>query len=344
MLRCTNFWFVLLALCATSVAAQELRISPGLTSHLRLVEISIAGGRITIANKLDEDRRIFGNTTSSGRLNKEQMRLEINQALVPRLEYENRNNPLQVAISIDGDGQATFEREGKTNSPYTRVRLEQRPGQPLRLTLASASKEQTLVAPMLWHFLLAEPEIGARDLVPMFQILRPEWNLMREAEQLRAALLEHGATSDPAAAQQYQRWVDELASGRFATRRQAERHLAEAGQPAALYLEMLDERTLDAEQRYRVGRLLSRQLAREAGDTPQRLAYRMAGDVETWLAIMQGGPLEERRSASEILAQLVAAPLAFDPTAPPEERREQIAAIRAKAGRAPVTAPPPMNP
>jgi len=334
MLRYANCWIVLLTLCTTPLAAQELRISPGFSSHLRLVEIAITGGRITIANKFDEDRRIFGNTSSNGRLNKEQMRIEINQALVPRLEYENRNNPLQVAISLDGEGSATFEREGQTDSPYTRVRLEQRVGQPLRLSLSSESEQHTFVAPMLWHLFLAEPEICSRNLAPMLQMLRPEWNLMRETELLREALLEHGATSDPAAAQQYQRWVDELGSPRFATRRQAERRLAAAGQPAALFLEMLDLRVLDAEQRYRIGRLLSRQQAREAGDTPRRLAYRMAGDIETWLALMQGSNLDQRRAASEILGQLVADPLEFDPEASPEKRREQIAAIRAKTGRA----------
>jgi hypothetical protein len=127
------------------------------------------------------------------------------------------------------------------------------------------------------------------------------------------------------------RWavlVEQLGDERFSRREAADRELRSLGRVVSIYLQQLDASQLDAEQHYRVRRILMALSARTDNDTPPEVAQWLAGDPVVWLAMLSRDDEPTRRLAAERLKALLDGPIAFDPAADAATRQGQIDELR----------------
>ncbi len=118
-----------------------------------------------------------------------------------------------------------------------------------------------------------------------------------------------------------------MASDKFVQRQRAERLLRGYGRAVLPYLQSLDRRKLDAEQKFRIKRIV---LASHGGndDTPGRVATWLVGDAHVWLSLLASEGSERRRLAAAHLSQMLGETIAFDPDADASIRNKQIEKLR----------------
>jgi hypothetical protein len=130
-----------------------------------------------------------------------------------------------------------------------------------------------------------------------------------------------------------QRWaalVAQLADERFPRREAADRELRSAGRVVLSYLRGLELSRLDAEQQYRVRRIIL-SLSRQTGDdTAEGFAPQLSEDPDIWLAFLSRQEESTRRLAARQLAAILGEPIRFDPAADTATRKAQIEQLRAR--------------
>jgi hypothetical protein len=154
-----------------------------------------------------------------------------------------------------------------------------------------------------------------------------EWT----AGRVEAALLDVASQGQLPDTKRMEQLVTQLRHSEFLCRQAADRQLRELGQSALTYLDGLDERTLDVEQRTRIRRI-KKSLRINQRDTPARVAAWLAGDVGVWLVLLDREDEKKRIVAARHLASISGKALAFDPLASEIERRNQIGRLRADFG------------
>jgi hypothetical protein len=127
--------------------------------------------------------------------------------------------------------------------------------------------------------------------------------------------------------------VQQLRDPSFSRRRDADHQLRAMGQNAVSFLNRLDERTLDAEQRTRI-RQIKQSLHVHDGDTPARVAAWLADDPAVWLALLERENEATRTVAAKQLEAILGHTLAFNPAAGESERRQEVRRLRAELGLA----------
>ena len=129
------------------------------------------------------------------------------------------------------------------------------------------------------------------------------------------------------------RWdplVEQLADERFSRREAADRELRSAGPVVLSYLQGLDFNRLDAEQQYRIRRIV-RSLSRQTGDdTAEKFAPQLLADPDLWLALLSRQEESARRLAARQLEAILGQPIRFDPAADNATRKTQIERLQAK--------------
>jgi hypothetical protein len=121
--------------------------------------------------------------------------------------------------------------------------------------------------------------------------------------------------------------VEQFKSPEFAARQAADRQLRAMGQSVIAFLERLDERQLNAEQRIRVRRI-KRDLIVQDGDTPARVASWLVQDKLVWVALLDNPDAERRAIASRHLTRLAGTTIRFDPLAEASLRQRQVQDLR----------------
>ena len=86
------------------------------------------------------------------------------------------------------------------------------------------------------------------------------------------------------------------------------------GQLAVSFLNRLDERTLNAEQRSRI-RQIKQSFHIDDGDTPDRVAAWLSEDKSVWLSLLERKSEATRTIAAGQLGEILGQSLAFDPAA-----------------------------
>jgi hypothetical protein len=162
------------------------------------------------------------------------------------------------------------------------------------------------------------------------ELLRPDWKLEKVGAGVENQLLRMasgGALLDRA------RWaalVEQLGDNEFPRREAADRQLR-AASPAVLgYLEQLDFSRLDAEQQFRVRRIISSLSRGLTGEMADQIASWLSGDAGVWLSLLSRPDASTRRLAARQLAAVWGEPIAFDPDASEEVRLGQIEKLRAR--------------
>ena len=129
-------------------------------------------------------------------------------------------------------------------------------------------------------------------------MLRPGSKLADAVAEIEAKLLE-GAGGQAVA--QRARWaalVRQLGDDSFAQREAADRELRAGGPAALAYLRHLDFGRLDAEQRFRIRRILEAAAAQTGDDSPEQAAASLAGDPLVWLALLDRPERATRQAAA----------------------------------------------
>jgi hypothetical protein len=205
----------------------------------------------------------------------------------------------------------------------------QAPGEPLVLKVGAQGHQRVYRGESLWHLALAEPIVFGDHLAPWLKMLQRDWDPQKAAGEVEQALVRLASQREQPNRQQWAQWVRQLGDPEFSVREEADRQLRRAGRSAAGYLERLDAGQLDAEQRYRIRRIVQSYSA--AGqDTSEQIAAWLSGEPAVWLALLARDAEPTRRAALGQLERILGSRPAFDPAAPASVRAKQIEELRAQ--------------
>ncbi len=173
----------------------------------------------------------------------------------------------------------------------------------ITLTLGSGTGQQVFRTRGLWQLLMTQPKECQQHLLPLLDVLRPNWNLADSAARVEERLLQE-ANGDGAASRA--RWADlvaQLGDENFAKREAADRALRTGNAGAVAYLRQLDVNHLDTEQQFRVSRILDAITVQNGDDSVEQVAATLATDPTVWLALLARPDPSARRTAVRELAE-----------------------------------------
>jgi hypothetical protein len=286
---------------------------------------NIAGGRVTLGGTqfpilqlaMGDDPR------------KETLKIS-NDNGQPSLAYERTSPEEQLQIEVVASSRRVCIRRtprGKSSGPP--VEFLQVANENISLSVGAGAGRQLFRAPGIWQLLLAQPQECRRHLLPLLEMLRPDWRLAAAAAQVERGLL-HLANADTAAERaRLAALVAQLGDDRFANRKAADHALRAGGTAAHAYLRQLDLKRLDTEQQFRVLKIIEA-LTPRGGDSPEQVAASLANDPTVWLTLLARPEPATRQAAARRLAALLEEPLPVDPAADPETQKDQREQLRAR--------------
>ena len=312
---------------AAPVAAQQPVEMPRLLDPGRMgpMQFRILSGRVTMGGPR------FGPystaTSSGGRSERITVGMNNNE---PTLSYESTSPGERLSIEVSGGGRLQIRRTPRGTSTFAAVDFEQIPNEPVSLTLGPKEKQRVYRASSLWHLLIAEREVCRQHLIPLLKILHRDWDLAKTAEEMEAALVSAAVANELPDRQRWAALVEQLGDSRFSQREAADRQLRQVGRAVVAYLRQLDSSQLDAEQRYRIRRIILSLSGTEDLQSPEQAAAWLSGDPAVWLALLSRDDLSVRRLAAARLAALLGKPIQFDPAADAPTRQQQIEKLRTR--------------
>ena len=244
--------------------------------------------------------------------------------------YEMSSGDEALLLEVKGRSELHLRRGPKGDAGPLPVDFRQPPKGPLRLSVGPQAEVRTYEAPSLWHLFLAQPEACHKHLAPLLSVLNRQWAVSRTAAEVEAALIRAAAEGDLPDPRRWAELVEQLADDKYSRREAADRELRGLGRVVFTYLRELDASQLDAEQHYRVRRIVISLSASTDDDTPPQIAAWLAGDPAVWLSMLSREDESTRRLAAERLEALLGEPIEFDPTAEPQHREAEIERLRAR--------------
>lgn len=327
-------WFGLavfaIAMGLDGTAADELPETPGLTNVRRQgwVQFNLNSGRIVVTGSRGVN---FTNAVPMTKERGERLSIRI-AANEPVIVYELATPAYRLLLDVAAGNRLQLRRLPRENRPGPPVEFRQAPNEPMALTVGEKDNERVYRAASVWHLLIAEPAAGREHLVPLLKILLREWDFVGTAEEIESLLVRTAESASPPDQKIWAQWVQQLGDASFATREAADRNLRESGRVVVSYLQQLDPARLDAEQRFRVRRILLALAAMNNEESPPQLAVWLSGDTTIWLALLAREDERIRRAALKRLEAIAGRRLAFDPAADPPTRKRQIESLRAAVG------------
>lgn len=247
----------------------------------------------------------------------------------PVVSYELSTPDEQFSIEVAPGSRVLILRVPKGDSRLVRMEFDQPATGGISLAVGPQEHGRLYRARSLWHLLIMEPEVGRQYLAPLLEPLNPDCHLAQAARQIEAALLRAATSGLKPDRRRWAALVGQLGDDRFARREAADRELRSEGRLVTTYLERLDAGQLDAEQYYRVQRIVQALSTADGPDTPEGVAPWLAGDPAIWLAMLSRPKQSTRRLAAQQLEGLLGEPVAFDPTADATTRQRQLDQLRA---------------
>ena len=312
----------------TSALAQQPLEMPTLLNPANMgpVRFRLVSGRVTMSGL----RLGSYSTASSSRGRSERLTFSApnNQ---PAMSYESTSAAERLSIEATGS-RLQIRRLPQDDSGVVPVEFEQAPAGPLVLSVGPKEQRQVYRAASLWHLLIAHREVCQQHLVPLLRLLHREWDLGKMLQEVEAILLSPAAGRDLPDRRRWAALVEQLGDSRFSEREAADRQLREAGRAVVPYLRQLDSSRLDAEQRYRIRRILAALEETDDLQSPEQVAAWLSGDPAIWLSYMAHDDEPARRLAASRLESLLGKPVCFDPAADPATRARQLEKIRKQLG------------
>ena len=314
-------------LWSVPVLAQAPSPTPILTQAIRnrWLGFQVVSGRITLGGS--RFGNINSNSSRSGRTEKLSIRLSNAERSVT---YQRSDSKEQFSMEITSGGRISIRHAAKQDSTIVPVQFTQVPGEPILLALGPEDRQQVYRAATLWHLAIAQPKECRQRLFPLLELLRPDWRLAETAAAMEAELLQAASAGRLPDRRRWDPLVEQLADQRFSRREAADRELRSAGPVVLSYLRGLDFNRLDAEQQYRIRRII-RSLSRQTGDdTAEKFAPQLLADPDVWLALLSRQEESTRRLAARQLGAILGQPVRFDPAADNATRKAQIERLRAQ--------------
>jgi hypothetical protein len=250
-----------------------------------------------------------------------------NQSLA---KYEKSVPDEQMVIEVTNGTQLHATRTPQGSSNAAPVEFHQPATGTVSLIIGGKSDRRVYEGASLWHLLVSYREPCGQYLAPLLKMINAEWDLMPIAEDVERALLDSAGAQPPPDRPRWAALVRQLGSERFSERQAADRELRGVGRVLASYLQHLDRDQLDAEQWFRIQRIVQSLSPHETEDTAEETAEWLSGDPAVWLAMLSRDQESTRRLAAEQLHKLLGEPVAFDPAADAATRRTQIERLRVR--------------
>jgi len=304
--------------------AQQRAINSGLTGQMRMVTARIVAGRFSAVCPVSNQSMV-----SNVNLPDRREKLTINLAGgKPSVGYEALTARERFAIAIDQGDALSLQLSPQTQDEGTLIDFSQAASGAIHFTIGNGKDVREIRAQSIWQLMLIEPEVCQAHLIPMLQLIRPDWRLKQQADRIEEFLC-RTVESQPADNQAvWRQAVADLASPRYAVRERAEQKLLAGGQNVLPLLQVLPRAKLDAEQMYRVRHIVRQVTGNGEEDTPSRVAFWLAEDPRVWHALASRDDVAKRRVAASRLTQILPAPVEFDPEGTAEQRAEQLSRIR----------------
>jgi hypothetical protein len=247
----------------------------------------------------------------------------------PFISYQIETRDHELFIDFASANRLQIRRTPKAGSAVSAIDFRQEPGEPITLKVGGKDRQRVYRAASLWHLRFMEPGVCRDHLDPFLKMLQRDLDLDGSAAEVEQILLRTASSEGPPSPQRWAQWVGQLGDPQFSVREAADRRLREAGRAVTSYLERLDPKRLDAEQRYRIRRI-TQALSAGGDDTPDQIAAWLSGDPAIWLTLLARDAEPTRRLALRQLQALLGEPVAFDPAADPATRAKQLDALREK--------------
>jgi hypothetical protein len=321
------FFAVSVATVATPITVFGDTCGDHLFVQTDYVQFEVILGRITTKNACHGKARIAtrGDLESG---DGEVLTVRVTEG-VPRIRYDARGPDKQITVTAIGADRIVLERRLVKDDIEEVVRYEQHPDANVKLTVQKADNKRVYSAPSLWHLWIKHPRACDNKLASCLKVLRPNWNFGVELAEVEQALFE---TATMPTQSNYVTWLAELADDRYRVRQNAFRKFQEAGVSAKAFLERVDRRSLDGEQRMRVHQL-KQSLVFRTEDSSDRVATWLREDRRVWFAYLKHRQKAKRCAAYAQLKRIYGeksplGKLPFDPEAPAESQATQIASLQ----------------
>jgi hypothetical protein len=321
---------ILLLILETSAARAQPLGSPPLFQQMVGVRLrlSVISGRITNIIGFP-----YGNTSQSNPTIgasrdslKEQLNVRSN-TVTGSLNYERTSPAIDFSLEVTSEGRFAFRYVGKDAGKQTVVQFQQVADDPLTLTVQEGGQQQVYRGPTLWHLVIGCQEPCRRHLLPLLDQLRPQRTFTQDAVNIESELLKEAAEKRRDR-KQWATLVTQLGDERFANREAADRQLRNGGLGVVSYLRQLDLARLDAEQQFRIRRILKSVGKQTDDDTPVQAASMLAEDPAVWASLLSRPEVATRRVAADQLAAILGEPLRIDPTAEPATQQFELEQLR----------------
>jgi hypothetical protein len=308
--------------------AQDYALLYQLPRDERGVQFNMVDGRVTLSCWQPIN---FQTSTNDGR--RKQLLNVSNENGQTSLTYECTTPEEQLKIEFASAGQRVLlRRTPQGRSSLVSVEYEQLAKENITLTLGTGAKARVFRSPSIWQLLVVEPDVCRQHLVPLLEVVRPNWRLAETAVQLEKSLLNLANSDSGPDRAHWAGLVEQLADASFAKRQAADRALRTGGGAAAAYLKQLDFSRLDAEQQFRVLRIIATLAPPDSVDSPDLVARSMAGEPAVWLALLSRPDAATRQAAARQLVALLGEPIPVDSAADPDSQKDQRELLRSRIG------------
>lgn len=314
----------LIVTCVAPCAWAQLGpVNVAMSNQLRYSQLRIMGGRIKVTTD-DPARAIDYSSQIEDR--EERLQLSSVGGLVT-MNYQLATPKFRYFFEVQNGSQVTIRREPAARSNHDTWELTQKTAGPLVLRIGKKDSQRQVIAPTFWHLFLAEPEFCRKELVPLMEVVRPNWRLVDDAALLVSRLVQAPNSANNVDRQRVWTLILQLGSDKYVERQAADRELREMGSALLPLLRGIKQSQLDAEQRYRLTAIENDFSGQDREDSPEIVALWMAGDPHTWLALLQHPEPATRRVALEQLKRLLGTELEFTPEADEPTRAAQLKTI-----------------
>lgn len=288
------------------------------------VRFGLVGGRMTFeGTRLGSARQ-----STNGPKQKEVFSIH-NESGQLSLNYERTSKVDQVTIEINAVGnRVVLRRTPRDDSSVVPVEFSQISDEKMSLTFGAGDGQQVLRARSLWHLLAVHPKECREHLIPLLEMLRPKWRLAEMAVAAEDKLAKEVGSNLASDRTHWASLVEQLASENFAKREAADRALRMGDVNAIAYLRQLDFTQLDAEQQFRIRRILETLTGQNGDDSVEQIAASLATDPMVWLTLLSRSELATRQTAAQQLTSLLGEPIQIDPAADPDTQRDAREQLR----------------
>jgi hypothetical protein len=311
---------------AGSVHAQDTLLQQLSRSDSSWLRFNLVNGRVSL-----RCARMGGlETSNNGKDRKETINIQDDNSQ-SKLNYELTTKEERLTLTATATvDKMLIRREPLGKAAFTPIEFTQAPGEKITLTLGAGAEKRTFQSPDIWRLMIAQPKVCKEQLFPLLDMVHSGWKFSEIATGVEEKLLQSAGKD---VAPDHKRWdklIELLGDERFAKREAADRALRAEGLAAVGYLRQLDFGKLDAEQQFRVGKILDAFTGINGDDSTDEIATSLAADPSVWLDLLSRPEPATRKATAAQLAILLGEPIDVDPAADPDSQKEKREQLKAR--------------